>query len=590
MNKYILILILLAGLCSCQHDEEFSDLGYLNIEIGTNEYVDVNSRIIEEYNPKQISIKIMNAEGDVVKTIDDVSSLKGNIALSPGEYTVKASSYGFDGNESGFEIPYYEGSDEVVVEKGKLVTSNIECTLANVKVTVNYDESFVNAFESATAVISSLKSNVNSLTFKMGSTLKEAYYPVADLNVKISVVNKDKEGETFSQDTPINGVKARKHYKINFKVAETGNIGGVNVDVDGTETVYTFTFNVSTISKTQVLLDNANAWSNFAYLSGTVTTKDNAQINSDKVKFEYKLKSASEWNSLSSVAGVDNIFTATLKGLLPNSEYVYRMVYNDGVDNYNSDELSFTTEEQPTIPNLNFDEWCTGKAGAFDSETYYASSDVNTKFWDSGNEGANTTSSVNPTTPEESDVIRGKAAKLSSKNVWGNFAAGSLFTGDFGSASISPLGAKLDFGRPFTGRPTQLRGYYKYNPGNIDFIKTDKVSAVSKGDRDICSIYILLADWNEPFAVSTGDNKFIDINDGSIIAYGELSNELTSPASMSEYKEFTIDLRYRDLKRKPTYVLIVCSSSKYGDYFTGSTSSVLLLDEFELIYGEPVLE
>lgn len=589
MKKYILILILLAGLYSCQQNEEFSDLGYLNIEIGTNEYVDVNSRIIQEYNPKQISIKIMNAEGDVVKTIDDVSSLKGNIALSPGEYTVKASSYGFDGNESGFEIPYYEGSDEVVVEKGKLVKANIECTLANVKVTVNYDESFVNAFESATAVISSLKSNVNSLTFKMGSTLKEAYYPVADLNVKISVVNK--EGETFSQDTPINGVKARKHYKINFKVAETGNIGGVNVNVDGTETVYTFTFNVSTISKTQVLLDNANAWSNFAYLSGAVTTKDNAQINSDKVKFEYKLKSASEWKSLSSVAGVDNVFTATLKGLQPNSEYDYRMVYNDGVDNYNSEELSFATEEQPTIPNLSFDDWCILKTGVLNNRnTYFAASDGETIFWDSGNEGANTLKDINPTSPEGNDVVKGKAAKLTSTTAAGQFAAGSLFTGDFGSASISPLGAKLDFGRPFTGRPTQLRGYYKYNPGNIDYIKTDKVSAVSKGDRDICSIYILLADWNEPFAVSTGDNKFIDINDGSIIAYGELSNELTSPASMSEYKEFTIDLKYRDLNRKPTYVLIVCSSSKYGDYFTGSTNSVLLLDEFELIYGEPVLE
>ena len=199
-------------------------------------------------------------------------------------------------------------------------------------------------------------------------------------------------------------------------------------------------------------------------------------------------------------------------------------------------------------------------------------------------------SSVNPTSPEESDVVSGKAARLSSKSVVGQFAAGSLFTGDFGSASIAPLGAKLDFGRPFTGRPTQLKGYYKYNPGSIDNINTDKVSAVSKGDRDICSIYMLLADWSAPFAVNTGEDVFVDINDPSIIAYGELSDDLTSPESMSEYKEFTIDLKYRDLVKKPTYVLIVCSSSKYGDYFTGSTSSVLLVDEFELIYGEPILE
>ena len=39
---------------------------------------------------------------------------------------------------------------------------------------------------------------------------------------------------------------------------------------------------------------------------------------------------------------------------------------------------------------------------------------------------------------------------------------------------------------------------------------------------------------------------------------------------------------------KPTYILIVASASKYGDYFTGSTSSVLLLDEFELLFDDPV--
>ena len=59
---------------------------------------------------------------------------------------------------------------------------------------------------------------------------------------------------------------------------------------------------------------------------------------------------------------------------------------------------------------------------------------------------------------------------------------------------------------------------------------------------------------------------------------------------MSNYERFTINLKYRDLTKKPTYILIVASASKYGDYFTGSTSSVLLIDEFELIYGEPTID
>ena len=97
-----------------------------------------------------------------------------------------------------------------------------------------------------------------------------------------------------------------------------------------------------------------------------------------------------------------------------------------------------------------------------------------------------------------------------------------------------------------------------------------------------------MADWTAPFAVNTGEDHFVNINDKSIIAYGELPKAKLSPAqAMAQYEKFSIDLLYRDLTRKPTYILIVCSASKYGDYFTGSTSSVLLLDEFDLIYGEP---
>ena len=48
-------------------------------------------------------------------------------------------------SESGFDIPYYAGSAQATIPKGKEVTANIICTLANVKVTVNFDATFVQA-------------------------------------------------------------------------------------------------------------------------------------------------------------------------------------------------------------------------------------------------------------------------------------------------------------------------------------------------------------------------------------------------------------------------------------------------------------
>lgn len=571
-----LLLTLVA--VSCQQEDWENNVGYLRIEVGTNTYVDTKA-IPENYNPQQIAVQIVNSKGEVVESTDDWETLKGTqLRLAPGQYTVNASSNGFDGSESGFDVPYYAGSQQITVETGKEVTANITCTLANVKVTVNYDESF-QKFASATTTVSSALEGVAALNFVMGSELKPGYFPVGDLTVTVNVTNQ--AGEQHSQSTSITDVKARKHYILNFKVADVGSIEKPTITINGEEIIFTFTFNVSTEASTKLEAQPANAWSNFAYLEGGVASSE-GEIDPAAMRFEYKATDAEEWTITTATYDEDTqTYKSTLTGLTPITNYSYRLVYEkDGVI-CNSNAVEFTTEEQVSIPNLNFDNWYK------DDKTYYAATSSNDIFWDSGNKGANTLKEVNPTQPEETDVINGKAARLASTTAAGQFAAGSLFTGSFKSATILPLGAKLDFGRPFTGRPSQLKGYYKYNPGTINKINTDKVTAVQEGDRDICSIYMLLANWDAPFEVSTGDNKFVDINDEKIIAYGELDAAYTSPESMSEYKPFTIDLVYRDLTTKPTYVLIVCSSSKYGDYFTGSTSSVLLIDEFELVYGQP---
>ena len=574
-----LLLTLVA--VSCQQEDWESNVGYLRIEVGTNAYVDTKA-IPENYNPQQIAVQIVNSKGEVVESTDDWETLKGTqLRLAPGQYTVNASSNGFDGSESGFDVPYYAGSQQITVETGKEVTANITCTLANVKVTVNYDESF-QKFATATTTVSSAIEGVAALDFVMGSELKPGYFPVGDLTVTVNVTNQ--AGEQHSQSTSIADVKARKHYILNFKVADAGSIEKPTITVNGEEIIFNFTFDVSTEASTKLEAQPANAWSNFAYVEGSVASSV-GEIDPAAMRFEYKATNIDEWTTATASYNEDaQIYEGTLTGLAPATTYSYRLVYEKDETICNSNVVEFTTEEQVSIPNLNFDNWYK------DNKTYYAATSSNDIFWDSGNKGANTLKETNPTQPEETDVISGKAARLASTTAAGQFAAGSLFTGSFKSATIFPLGAKLDFGRPFTGRPSQLKGYYKYNPGTINNINTEKVTAVQEGDRDICSIYMLLANWESPFEVSTGDNKFVDINDEGIIAYGELDAAYTSPESMSEYKPFTIDLVYRDLTTKPTYVLIVCSSSKYGDYFTGSTSSVLLIDEFELVYGQPTVQ
>ena len=73
-----------------------------------------------------------------------------------------------------------------------------------------------------------------------------------------------------------------------------------------------------------------------------------------------------------------------------------------------------------------------------------------------------------------------------------------------------------------------------------------------------------------------------------IIAYGSITDE--EAKGTGAWQQFTIDLQYRDLTRTPKYIIVVASASKYGDYFTGSTNSVMYVDDLELIYGDtPVM-
>ena len=593
MKKIYLSLIALLtaiGFTSCQQDDLDANTGYLRIDVETNTYV--NTKIAEDYNPKQIALQIVNSTGEVVESTDDWETLEGKqFRLPAGIYTVKASSNGFDGSESGFEIPYYAGSEQVTVETGKEVTANITCTLANVKVTVNYDQSFIDAFQSATATVTSALEGVNPLSFNMGDNLKPAYFPVADLTATISVINH--AGQSFSQDTPIKGVKARKHYILNFKVAETGNIGGVNVSVDGTETIYTFTFDVSTEVSTKLGVEGANAWSRVAYLEGSILSSKE-ELDPASMYFEYKEASSEEWQTATATFENEK-FTTKITNLTPSTEYNYRLAYSKEGKEYASDIATFTTETEIALPNGDMDDWYqSGKTWYPVSENDY---NISGSFWDSSNPGTTTGAGAlvnkNPT-QGNSNIVHtpgGKSAELKSQYASafgiGKFAAASLYTGKFNSL-VGTNGAKIDFGQAFASRPTALHGWFRYTNGKIDYRGGNTPEGVAEiGTDDLCSIYMALA--KAPHQLdNTKTSTFFDFeNDDNIIAYGQLP-DAEAVSTNNEWKEFTVTMTYKDLTPQTQYYLIiVCSSSKYGDYFTGSTGSTMYIDDLELIYGEP---
>lgn len=582
-----MILLALMSVVSCQQEDWESNVGYLRIEVGTNAYVDTKA-IPENYNAQQIAVQIVNSKGEVVESTDDWETLKGTqLRLAPGQYTVKASSNGFDGSESGFDVPYYAGSQQITVETGKEVTANITCTLANVKVTVNYDDSF-QKFASATTTVSSALEGVAALDFVMGSELKPGYFPVGDLTVTVNVTNQ--AGEQHSQSTSIADVKARKHYILNFKVADAGSIEKPTISINGEEIIFTFTFDVSTEASTQLEVQPANAWSNFAYLEGGVLSSE-GELDPAAMRFEYKTADAEEWQTCSATYESESQkYTATLTELTPATEYNYRLVYEKDGNAYASDIVTFITETATTLHNGNMDTWTQS------GNTWYPGSSEEagntTCFWNTSNPGTSQGmgaigGAVNPTQGVSSPVHTpdGKAAELKSTQKMSVFAAASLYTGSF--LGLDGMSANMEFGKPFTSRPSTLHGFYKYTPGVIDKLdRTPEGISITQGETmDQCAIFIALATKSFQFN-NKNEEQYIDYaNDPAIIAYGELPSGIAT--SGDNYVEFNIPLIYRDLITKPTHIIIVCSASKYGDYMTGSTSSVMYIDDLELIYGQP---
>lgn len=578
-KTYTLLLLLLSFIVSCQNEDNLQNnaTGYLRLQMGINTYVETKA-----YDPEQIAVQIISADGEVVKETSDWTEWQGEqIALAVGTYTIKASSAGFDGN-SGSQ-PYYAGSETIHIEKDKEVNAKITCTLANVKVTVKFDDSFKKYFTTAQVTVDDLagSSSVSPQTFNMTfDTEKSVYFPVTDLSALVQVANR--QGVQHQQTDEITGVKARDHYILTYKVGE--GEGGVNIKVDPSYKIYEYTFEIPTEPSTQLATPTANAWAKFAYINGNViSSKD--ELDASKMTFQYRKKNTEDWTTVKATKENDN-YQATLLPLDANTTYECRMAYNE--EEFTSRPTEFTTEEATLLPNGNFDNWSTVKAGLFGTiNTAFPNASASDAFWDTSNKGANSLSAQDPTSEERTIVHSGSAAKLESKSVASVFAAASLYTGEFLTVDFQSFGAEINFGQPFTARPIALEGYYKYIPQNVDNIGSDLPSGtLTNGQPDQCAIYIALS--KKAYTVNNKDTStFIDFeNDENIIAYGSIPSGAATEGD--GYVKFNIPLEYRTLNEKPSYIIIVCSSSKYGDYMSGAVGSTLYVDDFELIYdGTP---
>lgn len=702
-TSWLLFFLLL--FVSCEEKNNLVEEGFLYISTSKDMNVVTRSTVDDEV----ISVAVCKAAtGDTIKFFEDYAKElgSGKIQLPVGLYYVKAGTV--YAGKAAFDKPFYFGIDTIEVVKATLRESEVICSLANVKVTVNYSDLLKQYFIGYKTTVSNTS---GELSFEEEET-RAGYFTPGKLNIVLDLVNNN--GTAYKIVKEISGTKAREHYRLNFSIGETPDSpeagGDFNVtvnektnDIECTLNVPVFTddhgrnmpkivtmpekelsiketnpagalltseitsknglqvlalkfaskyFNeekgipayvdLMTVNEeiraklielgiafpqlseitTDATLDFSAMLTKLPLLDGkktshsvTIVARDNLgqQVedtivvnvrpnknievrispwsrklylnaivgsNSEDIEFQYKRKSDPEtaWQIETIGSGTgegsqddEYIYATVIRGLEKNTEYEYKCLV--GVDEVTGE---FVTADETPLVNSSFDDWY--------EDSVWKPGVKGADFWSSGNTKTFGVT-ANFTTPVDSRTGAGKAAQLKSDfagvGTLGKFGAGNIFTGIF---ELSGTDGILTLGREYTSRPVALTGYYKYKPKTIDYTSSD-ISNV-KG-IDTCSIYIALTSEKIIVKTKANERQLFNKEDKSIIAYAELDKQLCCETNGDDYHSFTLPLVYRKLDELPKYIIIVCSSSKYGDYFVGGTGSTLWLDDFSLDFTEP---
>ncbi len=337
-----------------------------------------------------------------------------------------------------------------------------------------------------------------------------------------------------------------------------------------------------------VTLTEADAWSKviWLYASG---------ISGRQLGFRYRQAGTEEWLEVPDVTVNGGSFTARLSVEAQTSYEVKAYCGDD-----ETEPQTLTTDEVMQLPNAGLEDWSQPKSPWL---PYLSDTDGNPidQFWDTGNKGSTTLGANSNVTSPSTDIRPGStgksSAQLASRYVAIKFAAGNLVAGEY--AATRGTNGVINFGRPFTLRPTALRLWVKYTCGTVtDFNGVPIGTDLAMGDPDVGGVYIALGTWTKekygyganhelfgtdasPVSIDTRDvSTFFDPKGPDVIGYGEKYYS----ENVDQWTQITIPITYRSTNERPTHIILVCASSRYGDWFTGSRDSKMWIDDVELIY------
>lgn len=613
---YMSFAVVLAVSCNkTEINDGHKGMGALSLEVDM--VMPTKAAMSQEELLSTSSVKIYKANHKGLVRSYTYSDMPSTLYLAADEYRVDVEAgeaVKAEPAPASWDQKSYKGSETFTINAG--VVSNIEvvANVHNAVTQIAFDGTIAENFNSGYTFTIGLDSEDPStqLVYDASKSGSEGYFIVAGLN-KPSLTwtftgTLLKDGSEFTRTGTIPDVQTGHVYKMNLKYTIKDGELGFTLMVDYSTDLVDDTIIFEPVSTGLASTPVYEIWAGHATVYADV---DATEYENSTVTFEYSAD-GSVWESAEGDNYVEGSWKAVLTDLSPSTTYRYRLMI-DGVQA--GEEKTFTTEDAPTLPNGSF-EYVSNVSGRDWYKFYDPDCGVEgatTKFWASGNGDEQTTGSVIPgsvaviTVPDEADFYDGKrSVRAQSQSAFITIAAGNLFTGQFMN-TVGTSGGVVNFGRPWTSRPTALKIHYKYTTGTMDYVDSSLPSDVNftKGtDYDRAQIKVAIGTWtakeyggskDSPVQVNTTDEStFVDfytdpntIANGDIIIYrdGVMVNKgAVEQKKTDTWQEEVIPLDYRNLTTYPTHIIISCAASQYGDYFTGSTSSKLWLDAFELIY------
>ena len=514
-----------------------------------------------------------------------------------------------------WEQKSYFGSRAFSVKAGQISSVQVEAKVSNAISKITFDRTVAENFTSGYSFSVGLDADTQ-LVYDESKSGREGYFIITGLDEPEFVWTFSgtlaKDGSAFVRTGRISGIESAKVYAMTARYTIKDGDLDFELLVDYSTEIKDDTVIFEPVSTG---LSDSSAYEIWAHFATVHADVDESEFpDPSEVKFAYRAVGSDSWAGADAVRSSEGVYDATITGLSGGTSYEYKLVIG-GVDQ--GDSKTFTTDADPNVPNASF-EYVSKVSGKDFYKWYDPSCSVEegkTAFWGSGNgdESVNGSGSMGFVITEPSGDAKdgSRSVCAQSQNAVIKLAAGNIFTGQFAGLE-GTKGGKVNFGRPWTSRPTGIRLWVKYTTGKIDKIESlPSGVSLSKDDYDRANIKIALGTWDyrtyggtqaSPVQVNTTNTlTFVNyatdastIADAELVLYGDGYQQINlgttagakTSAATSSWRQVTVPLNYHRTTEFPTHIIISCAASMYGDYFTGCTSSKLWIDGIELLYDK----